>query len=101
MVLFIFSQAISIFVDLLIFVESYIVVAVPNFVPKISSPKSEIVISGFVYFNGMYISEASTLEASSLASSIDIAKSTPFFSAEILYGFLVTEAFCGSLKISS
>lgn len=30
-----------------------------------------------------------------------MAKSIPSFSAEILYGFLVTEAFCGSQYISS
>ena len=72
----------------------------PNFVPNISSPKSAIVISGFIYFNGIYISEASLFEASSFASSIEMAKSIPSFSAEILYGFLVTEAFCGSQYIS-
>ena len=47
----------------------------PNFVPNISSPKSAIVISGFIYFNGIYISEASLFEASSFASSIEMAKS--------------------------
>ena len=64
MVPLIFSQAIVIFVDLFEFVESYIVVDVPNLVPKISSPKSDIVIS--------------------FASSIEIAKSIPSFSADTL-----------------
>ena len=84
MVPLIFSQAIVIFVDLFEFVESYIVVDVPNLVPKISSPKSDIVIYGFVYFNGIYISEAFLFNASSFASSIEIAKSIPSFSADTL-----------------
>ena len=67
---------------------------------KASSPKSLTVFSATVIFKGIIYSSFSSFNNSS-ASSIDIAKSTPFTFGCTVKGFCVIYASCACLYISS